>query len=439
MKMDIKKSHKTYLPIGITLLSLSTMQGTWANSTFETASPWMLGDWNGQRTELKNQGYDFSVGYTGEFASVLDTDRSGKGEAYADQWTFGGNFDLNKIMGWIDTEAQVTITHRGGKALNNEATAMAPQFNQTQEVYGRGQTWRLTDLWIKTKFMDQKLDMKVGRFGIGEDFASFDCEFQNLALCGGQVANWAGDQWYNGPVSQWALRVRYNIQPELFVQTGIYERNTVNANATKPSDGFNLSTDGSDGVVIPVEVVWQPAQLIPALALPGEYHAGYFKGTVDTQNVAVDYSQLNVSADFDASNHKWAAWISGKQQLTVHQGDTSRGLILMGQATFYDNKTSAYKNAQNIALTYKGPFNARSKDEIGIGLGRIGVNKNAIIFNYMVDQQSFDDEFDAEIYYGLKAASWLTVRPNIQYIKNIGANKAYGDAWVGGIKLNMNF
>ena len=58
---------------------------------------------------------------------------------------------------------------------------MAPQFNQTQEVYGRGQTWRLTDLWIKKKFVDQRLDVKLGRFGIGEDFAGFDCEFQNLA------------------------------------------------------------------------------------------------------------------------------------------------------------------------------------------------------------------------------------------------------------------
>lgn len=84
---------------------------------------------------------------------------------------------------------QVTITHRGEQVLNNEADVMAPQFNQTQEVYGCGQTWRLTDLWIKTKFMDQKLDVEVGRFGVGEDFAGFDCKFQNLALCGGQVAN----------------------------------------------------------------------------------------------------------------------------------------------------------------------------------------------------------------------------------------------------------
>lgn len=438
MKIQNGSRRKVHFAI-LALSSGLTMSSAMAADAFRVDSPWMFGDWNGKRTELKDQGYDFNIGYTGEFAGVINADRDGKGNAYADQWAFGANFDLNKILGWRDTEAKIVITHRGGKALNTEADVMAPQFNQTQEVYGRGQTWRLTDLWIKKKFVDQRLDVKLGRFGIGEDFAGFDCEFQNLALCGGQVANWAGDQWYNGPVSQWAGRVKYNIQPELAVQMGIYERNTVNANATTASDGFNLSTDGSDGAVIPLEIVWQPKKTSASLSLPGEYRLGYFASTVDTQSVQVDYSAPGISQKFDADHHKWAAWLSAKQQLTRHHGDESRGLTLMGQATFYDDKTSAYSDAQNIAVVYKGLFDARPSDEIGIGLARIGVNTDAIKFNGKVENEKFDDELDAEIYYGLKATRWLTVRPNIQYVKNIGANKAYGDALVGGVKFNMNF
>ncbi|WP_445117043.1 carbohydrate porin [Acinetobacter sp. WZC-1] len=434
--MNLRVLKKNILLISL----LSTINiSAFAGSAFDTDSPWMLGDWNGKRTELKNQGVDFTVGYTGQFVGVMDADRSGKGSAYADQWTFGSHLDLNKLLNWQDTEAQLTITHRGGQSLNQESDAMKPQFNQTQEIYGRGQTWRLTDLWIKKKFLDQKLDVKVGRFGVGEDFANFDCEFENLALCGGQVGNWAGDQWYNGPVSQWATRIKYNIRPELFTQIGVYERNTVNANATSASDGFNLSTDGSDGAIIPVEIVWQPKALSTQLALPGEYRAGYLFSTVDAQNVKVDYTQPYVPADFDADNHKWAAWLSGKQQLTTHHGDPSRGLTVMGQATFYDSKTGAYSDAENLALVYKGPLDARPKDEIGIGVVRIGVNTDAVNFRGSVDGRGFDSEWDAEIYYGLKATNWLTVRPNIQYIKNIGANKAYGDAWVGGVKFNMDF
>ena len=140
----------------------------------------MLGDWNGQRSALQQKGYDFSFGYTGEMATLLDASHSSShGTEYADQFAFGTHFDLDKILGWQDTEAQITITQRNGRSLSQTSDALDGHLSSTQEVWGRGQTWRLTDLWIKKKFMDQKLDIKVGRFGEGEDFNSFDCDFQN--------------------------------------------------------------------------------------------------------------------------------------------------------------------------------------------------------------------------------------------------------------------
>ena len=187
----------------LSLLALSfCFQSVYAANAFEAESPWMLGDWNGQRSALQQKGYDFSFGYTGEMATLLDASHSSShGTEYADQFAFGTHFDLDKILGWQDTEAQITITQRNGRSLSQTSDALDGHLSSTQEVWGRGQTWRLTDLWIKKKFMDQKLDIKVGRFGEGEDFNSFDCDFQNLALCGSQVGNWVGDQWYNWPVS----------------------------------------------------------------------------------------------------------------------------------------------------------------------------------------------------------------------------------------------
>jgi carbohydrate-selective porin OprB len=72
---------------------------------------------------------------------------------------------------------------------------------------------RLTQLWIQHQIFDNKLDVKAGYFGEGEDFNTFPCDFQNLAFCGSQVGNWATNIWYNWPVSQAAIRVKYNITP----------------------------------------------------------------------------------------------------------------------------------------------------------------------------------------------------------------------------------
>jgi len=381
----------------------------------------MLGDWNGKRTELLQNGYDFNFGYTGELATLLDAkNHSSHGTEYADQFAIGMHTDLEKIWGWKDTEAQITVTERNGRSLSQTSDALAGQLSSTQEVWGRGQTWRLTDFWIKKKFLEQKLDIKVGRFGEGEDFNSFDCDFQNLALCGSQVGNWVGDQWYNWPVSQWAARVKYHIRPDLYAQIGVFEYNPENLERGK---GWNLSTNGSHGAIIPTEMVWQPK--ITSANLAGEYRLGYYYSTADTETIK----------NPNRSDHKQGGWIVAKQQLTTHQGDVNRGLTGFINLTIHDSATNAVANMQNIGLVYKGPFDARPQDDIAIGFSRISINSD--VNNIQIRQQ--EEEYNTEIYYGVHTTNWLTIRPNIQYIRHVGAYKGGENAWVGGVKLQTAF
>ncbi|MFW2078921.1 carbohydrate porin [Acinetobacter sp. ULE_I010] len=406
----------------ISLLSLScSIQIVHATEAFNPESQWMLGDWNGKRTELQKKGYDFSLGYTGEMATLLDANHhSSHGTEYADQFAIGTHIDLEKVLGWKDTEAQITVTERNGRSLSQTSDALAGHLSSSQEVWGRGQTWRLTDFWIKKQFLDQKLDIKVGRFGEGEDFNSFDCDFQNLALCGSQVGNWVGDQWYNWPVSQWAARVKYSIQPDLYAQIGAYEYNPENLERGK---GWNLSTDGSHGAIIPAEVVWQP--IVGVSKLPGEYRFGYYYSTADAAEILHP----------EQTYHKQGAWIVAKQQLTAHNGDKTRGLTGFVNVTVHDSDTNRVGNMQNAGLVYKGAFDTRPKDEIAFGISRISINDD--VNDIQTRQQ--DDEYNAEIYYGVHATNWLTIRPNVQYIRHVGAYKNGENAWVGGIKLQTAF
>jgi porin len=401
----------------VVLASLTlNVEKVYAAEAFDSHSPWMFGDWNGKRTELQQQGYDFSFGYTGEMATLLDAKyASSHGTEYADQFAFGAHFDLNKILGWQNTEAHITVTQRNGRSLSQTADALDGHLSSTQEVWGRGQTWRLTDLWIKKQFFDQKLEIKVGRFGEGEDFNSFDCDFQNLALCGSQVGNWVGDQWYNWPVSQWAARVKYNLRPDLYSQVGVYEYNPENL---KRSQGFNLSTEGSHGAIIPAEVVWTPK--VGLSQRSGEYRLGYYYSTADAPEITTPNT-----------SHKHGMWIVAKQQLTTHQGDINRGLTGFVNLTVHDSDTNQVGNMQNIGLVYTGLMDARPQDELALGLARIRMNDD------LEDERR--EEFNAEMYYGLHATHWLTIRPNIQYIRHVGAYKNGENVWVGGVKLQTVF
>lgn len=128
---------KGYFYGAISLLSLCcSFQSTQAVDAFDPQSPWMLGDWNGKRTELQQKGYDFSFGYTGELATLLDSkNHSSHGTEYADQFALGTHIDLEKVLGWKDTEAQITITERNGRSLSQTSDALAGQLSSTQEVW----------------------------------------------------------------------------------------------------------------------------------------------------------------------------------------------------------------------------------------------------------------------------------------------------------------
>lgn len=132
------------------VLTLSATTSVFANQAFDAQSLWMLGDWSGKRSALVEQGYDFSIAYSGQAATLLDTSvDSDKDTAYADQWNFSGSFDLAKILNWDNTQAYINITKRDGNQIENKSNALSTHISQVQEVYGRGQTWRLTDMWIK--------------------------------------------------------------------------------------------------------------------------------------------------------------------------------------------------------------------------------------------------------------------------------------------------
>lgn len=110
------KTHKSLMVSCLSVLSITLfVQHAQAAAAFDPNSSWMLGDWNGQRTALQAQGYDFSFGYTGEYAGILDSKQSSThGSAYTGQLALGSHLDLGKILGWQDTEAQITLTYRDG-------------------------------------------------------------------------------------------------------------------------------------------------------------------------------------------------------------------------------------------------------------------------------------------------------------------------------------
>lgn len=140
-------------------------------------------------------------------------------------------------------------------------------------------------------------------------------------------------------------------------------------------NGFKLSGSGTRGALVPVEIIWTPR--FSSHALPGEYELGYYYSSASANDVFEDVNNAPQALTGQAARSqgsKHGAWLMGQPQLTTHGGEASRGLGVFASLTVHDKATSGIENFQNIGAVYKGPFDARPKDDIGLGVARLKVN-----------------------------------------------------------------
>ncbi|WP_173912884.1 carbohydrate porin [Acinetobacter sp. Marseille-Q1618] len=440
----------TILSLGLSLSQLSL-----ANTPLSQGRQWLLGDWNGERQSLEEKGYKFNLGFQSESATNLDGGYNDDREMlHAYQLTLASLFDFEKIAGWKNTQASVMITKRDGQGLSAERISdpRAAQFSNVQEIYGRGQSWRLTQAWIKSGFLENTLQFKIGRMGLSEDFNASHCEFQNLMLCGGQLGKTVGNIWYNGPVSQWGTNMRYQFLPEWSIAAGIYEMNPEN---TFEDRGFNLGIDDAEGGLIPVELVWKP-KLAMFNGLAGEYKVGAFYATADATDVKSNpQGQIAVAAaDRKIHHYKQSVWLNAQQQLTAHENDSKRGLYASANFTWNDKATTTVESSQQLAFWYKGIGDARPNDSIGLGFARFDVNDRvrdrqqynndlnnftAVDYSNPMYNPIQNDELNIELNYSFNWSPAIMLRPNLQYVHQAGGVKQVDDAWVFGLTTRFNF
>ncbi|ETR84616.1 porin B [Acinetobacter baumannii CI86] len=418
-----------------------------ANEPWSQDRQWLLGDWNGKRQQLEQQGYKFTASIMSQAATNLEGGYNDSNTfENAAQLSLGANFDLEKIAGWKDTTASLVVTKRDGNALTLERIKdpRSSQLGNAQEIYGRGKIWRLSQAWVKKGFVDNTVQVKFGRMGMSEDFNSSQCEFQNLLLCGGQLGKSIGSIWYNSPVGVWAANVKYQFAPEWTLGVGVYEVNPDNIKTESNSDGFNLDMNNVKGATIPVELAWKP-KLAAFNGLPGEYKVGALYSTAEANDIKTAGK---------VHHGKQSFWINAQQQLSHAGQDPKRGLYVSFNGVVNDKATTFVQSTQQLALWYKGPFDSRPNDSIGFGIANYVVNDRAkdkqIATNESRGYYSYDpiasdyipiqdDELNVELNYTYQWSPAVMLRPNIQYIHQPAGVKEVDDAWVAGLSVKVNF
>ncbi|WP_049623571.1 carbohydrate porin [Frateuria defendens] len=425
------------------LLALLGLGASTACAADDLASrPYLFGDWGGTRTRLADDGIDFSFGYQNEAGhNYRGGDR--RLTRMTDQWKAGVTLDLDKLWGWHDTVFTLLYTNRNGRNLDTDSRL--GNLQQTQELYGRGQTTWLTKLTVEKGFFDHRLAIKAGRESEGDDFGYANCDFQNLSLCGSEEGNVFGRYWMNWPVSVWMVRGKWATSAHTYVQLGVYQQNpTYIDNAWMRRSAWKINNPGgTQGVVVPLEFGWTPTF--------GGYDGSYKFGVVynsgglpDLIEDANGQPRAITGLPGRQRDGAYSGYIAFLQQVSGING--GKGLTVGLRATAGDRQTSPVDRQFSLNLEYHGPF-ARSGDIIGLGFAATHASSRQADYQRLYNAYHPDDaglvadsyEYVSELFYSWQPIRSVTLQPNLQYILHPGGTSENKNALVLGLKTVVAF
>jgi len=374
----------------------------------------LTGDWGGARTRYAEAGVNFRGDYVSEtFANV-----SGglhRGSTYAQQLRLGADVDMNRIAGWSGATLHFTINDRRGAGVSADYIGNRLP---VQEVYG-GPYTRLSEASIEQDLMDGRLNLRLGFFAMGNDLGgmAIGCQLVNAAFCAHPLSLSGNSGWYNYPNARWGAAVRYRLQPELLVRTGIYQDNP---RLGDKENAFRPFAAGTAGMLLPLELEYAPGSAPHSTALPGHYKLGVFYDTARVKR------QGEVGTMRGTVDGRYGMYLLADQMI-LRQGPHGRGLSVFGQFTANPRASAQITRWYAAGLVKTGTFAGRDADTLALGLVHAQVNprlrESAAIANLGTGGYASlpAGESVVELSYGLQPRRWLGVRADVQYIVDPGA------------------
>jgi len=404
----------------------------------------VFGDWGGVRTDLSDHGVDLEVSYTNEFAANVSGGES-REAAYADQFYFGGWLDLQRLVGLPGSRIVFSLTDRNGQSLSVKAGLNT--LLEVQEIYGLGNFARLNQLYLEQRLFGNRVLLKFGRLTGTFDFMPFSCYFQNITFCATLPSHGVAENWIPFPGSTWAGVARYDIRRDWYVQAGVYE---VNPEFVQPKYRFAFGSPfGGLGEREVVEVGWLPQ----SAGADGGYRIGAWYDNVGGKDLYLNTSGAPLATEGGTPlprNHQSGFYAMAQHLVWTHHGSDTRGLSLFANFVQADHRIAEIQQIAEVGVLLTGVSAWRPQDDLGAAVGRVHVNgllaDGANLYNSQLPTPVGPEpkpvphsEYPMEIHYSMNVTPAITIRPNVQYIRDPGGINQSASVFVFGLHLAVQF
>lgn len=409
---------------------------------------YLTGSWGGLRDRLEAQGIDLFAFYTTDPAGDPVGGKSHNFN-YADDWFFGVNLSLDKLVGWQGAKFVVNAINRDGG--NSVQSGVGGVYNPQQTV--GGQDLFLYNVTLEQLFFDGKFSIKAGRMSESDDFNS--SPIYNLYLTNaidGDIRNVLFDTQFSAyPFPTWAARLAYDPTPDWHAKFGIFQNTSHVFDPNR--HGLDWTISGKDGPMMIAQVGWTPhlfKQTQPAPAAPGDKNfCGDPKPQEEEQGLPGHYifggsfSPWKGYAQFD-KNHlagqSYGIYAHADQMVYQQKPGTDQGLVLWAAAGYYPQQNISIVPFQvNAGFVYQGLIPKREDDKLifGFTYGKFSRDYARTIDATGAGHPNHEIVIEAD--YRFQLTKFLYLQPDVQGVIDPGGTGRIPDALVLGAQSTVVF
>jgi porin len=412
--------NKSLLSLALVAAGLCVTGAAAANTDAWLSGDYLTGDWNGNRTELEEQGYRFFAYYN----SIIASNVSGgvqTGSDIAGGLFTGMQVDLGKALSLDGWTFSLSGIHRDGRSIDEDVGGVY----SVMQLVG-GQTYFLYNVSLEKTWADDKYAFKFGRITATDDFAGspFYGYYLSNSIDGQIRAVLFDGVMTSYPFAVWGARFQYAPSEDFRIKIGAYQ---LTEKMWDPEEhGTDFAFRDSDGLSLMTQLEWDWS----VSGRPGHFNLGM-------NNVSFDMPNFNSDQVTDTFIRYYAQY---DQMLTQEAPGSEQGLYVFGTLAYTDQQEAALVPLQvSLGAQYVGPFEGRPKDRL-----IFGTTYGKLSEDYADEQEALgngrpDYEWIFELGYRVQFTKFAYAQPDVQYVKQPGGTGEIPDATVLGVQFGVTF
>ena len=365
---------------------------------------------------------DLSLVYTGELWRNA-TGGLRRGERYLDNLDVTLTVDADRALGWKGATLFVYGLYNNGRALSGDLVGDAQTVSNIETGVRAA---RLYEAWVEQRFAGDRVSIKVGLYDLNSEFDTSDVGSLSLLSSHGIGPEFA-QSGRNGPsifpVTSLAIRGDYKLDDRWTLRAAVLDG--VPGDPDHPSRTA-IKLGHGDGALIVGEAAYARGDTKAAV--------GYWRYTARFAPILPD--------DGGATRRgNDGAYLVVERRLT-HPGiptgpEDKRGLAAFVQLGVADGGINPIARYAGGGLVYTGLLRPEGDDRMGMTIARAGFSRpyrrRAVLDGGRADLA----EAVLELTYRTPLTKWLTLQPDLQYVRNPSANPTLGNALAIGVRFEV--